>query len=180
MAIVNLKLTYPQLSELLQIEANKQDINVKGYDIKISKFVIGEENGKLRITGELVSKWNAYFDFSAIPSFISDENKLDLQDIKLDLDASNLIFKGILKLAKGNVIKRLEKIIEQPLNEQIEIAKTQLDAELSKAPLPYNLKLYSNTKSIEVLELQALQEYLFIQLKMEQEININFANPTST
>ncbi|WP_235295895.1 DUF4403 family protein [Portibacter marinus] len=174
MTEVFLQLSYPQLSRLIQSEANKQEINVKGYDLKIDKLVINSEDGRLRITGQIVSKWDAYFDFQATPMFLNSENKLELQDIKLKLDATNLIFKGIIKLAKGMIKSRIEKILESPLTEQIEGLKQNLDQELSKAPLPHQLQLNSNTHHLLIETIQALEQYLLIALKIEQKINISF------
>ena len=174
MALVNINLSYPQLSALLQQEINKQDINVKGYDIGIEQLVVGEEDKRLRVTGQIVSKWDAYFDFSAKPIFIAAENKLDLQEIILKLDSKNLIFKGILKLAQGNIKGRIEKIIEQPLNDQLQSVIQTLDMELGKAPLPYDLNLEAKTDSIIIKNLEALPEHLSISAVVDQEININF------
>ena len=176
MTDVTLKLTYPELSRLIQSEANKQNINVKGYDIKIDKLVINSVEGKLRVTGQIDSKWDAFFDFKAKPVFLRNENKLDLQDIDLHLDANNLIFKGILKLARGTIKSKIEKIIEKPLTEQIDGLRTTLDTELSKAPLPHNLQLQAVTKTLILHDLKALDPYFLVELKVEQQINISFQN----
>ena len=174
MALVHINLSYPQLSTLLQQEINKQEINVKGYDIKIENLLVGEKAKRLRVSGQIVSKWNANFDFSAIPIYLAAENKLDLQDINLTLDAKNLIFKGILKLAQGNIKSRIEKLIEQPLSEQLKVVQKTLDKELSKAPLPHNLNLHSKTESILIQKLEVLPDHLSVSAVINHEININF------
>jgi hypothetical protein len=176
MANVNLNLSYDKLSVLLQEETNKQDIQVRGHKIQINQLVMTAENSRLRITGKINSTWDAFFDFSAIPAFNSEENKLLLDDIKLKLDANNLIFKGILKLAKGNIKTRIEKQIEQPINDQLKVVQSKLDLELAKAPLPNNLQLQSSTKAIQIQEIQARAEYLFVSAIIDQDLNISFKN----
>ncbi len=174
MTIVKLILSYPQLSSLIQAETNKQEINIKGYDIKVDKLAITSLSGRLRVVGEIISKWNAYFDFSAKLSYDSSTEKIDLQDIKLDLDASHLIFRGILRLAKGNLLSRMEKAIERPISEQIEQLKSRIDIELSKAPLPHELQLISKTEHLKVLDVIAMEEALRADLEISQVLSISF------
>ena len=159
---------------MLQEETNKQDIQVRGHKIQINQLVMTAENSRLRVTGKINSTWDAFFDFSAVPAFDSVENKLLLDDIKLQLDANNLIFKGILKLAKGNIKTRIEKLIEQPINDQLKLVQSKLDLELAKAPLPNDLQLQSTTKTIEIQEIQARPESLFVSAIVDQELNISF------
>lgn len=174
MANVTLQLSYDKLSDLLQEETNKQNIEIRGHKITIEKLVITSDGERLRATAKLKSTWDAYFDFSALPSFNTDQNKLVLEDITLGLDAKNLIFKGILKLAKGNIKGRIEKIIEAPLNEQLNIVKQKLDEELAKTPLPFELKIGSKTKNIEINQIQAREEHLFVSARIDQDFSIGF------
>ena len=180
MPIIHLKLSYPQLSQLLEDEINKNDIVFKGYDIAIRQLAITAVNRRIRITGKIDSKWDAFFDFSAAPLFRPAVNRVCLEDLELDLDAKNLIFKGILKLARGNIMSRIEKMIESPLDKQLLALRTIIDRELTKAPLPYNLNLSSDTKSVKIKEILALTEHLSISAEVDMELNVYFKEKPET
>lgn len=174
MAVLNINLTYKQLSSLLEKEINKQNINIKGYNIAVSGINISEEQQRLRVRGHIHSKWDASIDFSAFPEFVASKNKLELKDMHLHLDAKHLIFKGILKLAQGNIKSRIEKILDKPLSDQLEIVKELIDKEASKASLPHNLALNAKTSSITIKKFEVLPTHLSLSAVVDQEINISF------
>lgn len=175
MSRVRIKLKYPELAVMLQDEINKRKVEIKGHPITVDQLSISKELNQVKLSADIQSKWNASFLLNMTPEFLIDETRLELNDLSIDFNASNILFRGILNVAKGNIIKRIEKIAEEPLVQQLKLVQTLIDNELSKVKLPHRLKLNSSTKALNIQKLEFNKDHLFLDVDVEQILQIEFS-----
>lgn len=180
MANVEISLGYDKLSKLIQTEFNNREIKFRHYPISIRALSISSPANKLQVSGQIVSKWNATFQFAAKPEFVSDENKLLLSGLELNFNSSNVIFKGLLNLMKTNIKNRIEQFSNQSMSPYIAPTLLKLDEEISQAPLPFDLCIDSMTKDLVVNSVDFIESEVKVKLKMDQLLKIKFKNEPSS
>ncbi len=172
MSIVRIKLKYTTLSQIIEEEANKSDIQVRSHSLSIRDLDISKNASIVYIKGKISSKWNADFNLQLKPSFNKTANRLQIDDLDIQVDAQNFIFNGIMKLAKGNILKRIEQMAEEPVDKLMEPVKEKIDEGINSAKLPYALTAKSKTNQIDIQELLFNKDHLFIEARIEQTIEI--------
>ena len=109
MTKVRVKLKYPQLAAVLQKEANQRKIDFRSYPISFENLSIDKQVNQLLIRTTIISKWSASLTLKLDPQFLRDEMRMNINDVDIDFKTENIIFKGLLKIMKGRIIKRFEK-----------------------------------------------------------------------
>ena len=179
MANVEITLAYEQLSKIMETEFNNREVKFRHYPISITNLSLSSVSNKLQVSGQIVSKWNATFKFASKPEFVSDENKLLLSDLELNLNSSNVIFNGLLNLMKSNIKNRIEQFSKQSMSPYLEPVLLKLDEEISQAPLPYDLSIQSKSKDLAINTVEFQENEVVIELAVDQLLKINFKNKIS-
>lgn len=178
MSNVNVSLSYDHLSSILLNEINNRNLEVKSHPIKLSGLRISGGKHKLKVNAKVDSTWDAEVEANIEAYFDKENQAILVRDLDIDFKANNILFRGILAVAKNTVIKRTKKELERPLSELLDKAKATIDQELIKVNMPHNLNIKSQTKELVLKELNF--EENGVQVAVEVELNLWLISPNIT
>ena len=144
---------------LVGMKVDQGQLNVTVLDIAIR-----EQNGKVFLSLQTEGTYDGDIIVTAKPVFKKEENKIDFEDLDLQMETGNLFQKGMVVLLRRTIEKQLEKMLDitldQPINQLLNIVNTQLVG-FRAAPM---VNITGKINEIDLLEMTYEAKGLFLQV----------------
>ena len=140
------------------------DLDQGQLKVKVLDIALREQAGKVFLQIKAEGTYDGDIILTTLPVFDKAQNKIDFQDLDLQMETGNIFQKGMVVLLRRTIEKQLEKALDftldQPAEQLLKMVNTQLQG-FQAAPM---INITGEINEIELLDMYYEAKGVFMQI----------------
>lgn len=156
---------YKVLEQLAEDFVKDQTFEQAGKVVTVSDIKIrGNEHPQLFVDAHLDGAVSGTVSIAAEPALNTNIQMLNFQNIDVDIESSNFLFRGIANLFKGVIVKQIKEKMQIDLQQRIRPVMQTVRDRLNEKPIAPGLQLHSDVDDITVVGFDPSADKILVRI----------------
>lgn len=168
------EITYEQAERLAKDRLVGETFVQKGQTVRIEDLTLNGKGSRIHIQAVVSGSFSGSVDFEGTPIYYAPKKEIRLDDIELDIQANNVLFRGLIWLFKGLIVSKVQENLQFSLAEPLEQAQIQIAEKLENLEPKPGVKVQGKLEHLDVTKLEltdtGMQVFISAQGAMQVDI----------
>ncbi len=140
--------------------------------VKVEDIQLWGNNDKVVVNSKLSGTFNGNIYFIGRPTYNAKKNQIEMEDLDFHVDTRSFLFKSASWLFSGPIKNQMRKAMVFPLDEDIKVLKTSIQASLTNYILQPGVTLNGTVDSVTVENTKVTPGSIRVNLFSKGKVNV--------